>query len=147
MVIPAIELNAGVRSVGVKYGVYDVPWYDVGWQNNSAPLGAPGNTVFNGHLDTIDAGRVFYRLHQLQPGDAVYLYTDGYRTDWVVEWAGSVPNADWWFVEPTDDLRLTLYTCEGAWNWLAQQYSDYRVVVARFYDYAERAAQDEPSDS
>lgn len=138
MVIPSIGLNARVREVGISNGTYEIPWFDVGWQNDSQPIGVPGNTVFNGHVDTIDAGRVFLRLKDLAPGDAIYVYTPEYRSAWVVESSEAVPNTDWSFIYPTDDLRITLYTCEGTWSWATRQYSHYRVVVARLHEYVAR---------
>lgn len=137
---PAFELNAGISEVGIVNGEYDVPLWDVGWQNDSPPLGQPGNTVFNGHVDTINGGRVFATLHRAQPGDAVYVYTDRYRTEWVVEAVDVLPNADHSFLAPSDDIRMTLYTCEGDFSWATQQYSHYRVVVAKYVGATERSA-------
>jgi LPXTG-site transpeptidase (sortase) family protein len=132
LVIPSIHLDAPVDPMGIRDGVYQVPWWDVGWQNDSAPLGVPGNTVLNGHVLTIDAGKVFYRLKELTHGDLVYVYSQGYRTTWMVDSTRRVPNTAMAFVTPTDDTRLTLYTCEGAFDWKTRTYAEYRVVVAHF---------------
>ena len=136
--IPRIGLNTSITRVGIQHGAYVVPAWDIGWQEDSSHIGLPGNTVFNGHLETIDAGRVFARLHQLQPGDAIYVYTADFRTDWVVVSSERVPGDDWSFMAPTDDVRLTLYTCEGTFDWAARRYSHYRVVTARLLEAAER---------
>lgn len=138
MVVPRVELNALVTSVGLNDGQYEVPWWDVGWAEDSPVLGAPGNSLFSGHVDTIDAGRVFARLHELRPGDLVHIYSERYRTAWVVESSRRVPNTEGRFVQPTADVRATLYTCEGAFNWATRRYSHYRVVVARLVEAAER---------
>ncbi|MGE5619460.1 MAG: class F sortase [Sphingomonadaceae bacterium] len=138
MLIPSIDLDASVTEVGISDGTYEVPGWDVGWHEDSAQLGAPGNSVFNGHLQTIDAGKVFARLHELRPGDLIYLYTPGYRTSWVVESSERTPNSIHEFVAPTRDVRATLYTCEGRFDWSTRRYSHYRVVVARFVEATKR---------
>ncbi len=134
IVIPSIDVNAPVEEVGIKDGVYEVPWWDVGWHRDSASLGRPGNTIFDGHLTTIDAGKVFSRLHELRPGDVIYLFSPGYRTAWVVASSERVPNTENGFVAPSEDVRVTLYTCEGTFDWKTRTYSHYRVVVARFVE-------------
>ncbi len=139
MAIPSIDLDAPVVEVGIRDGTYEVPGWEVGWHSDSALLGTPGNSVFNGHLQTIDAGRVFARLHEVQPGDLVYLYSPGYRTTWVVESSDRTPNSVHRFLAPTADVRATLYTCDGEFDWSTRRYSHYRVVVARFVEATERA--------
>ncbi|MGI5837794.1 MAG: class F sortase [Chloroflexota bacterium] len=137
MVIPSIELDSRVVAVGIVNDVYESSWWDVGWHRDSAPLGSPGNTIFNGHVETIDAGRVFARLHQLQQGDMIYLYSPTHRTDWVVGSSERVANTEHSFVAPTEDVRLTLYTCEGQFDWGTRRYSHYRVVIAQFVEAVE----------
>ncbi len=124
--------------VGVRGGEYEVPAWDVGFHADSAELGQVGNSVFTGHLETIDAGRVFARLRELQTGDAVFVYTTAYRLGWIVEEVWTVPNSDHEFIQPTTDVRLTLYTCAGTYNPLARDYTHRRVVVGRLVEVAGR---------
>lgn len=130
LVIPSIHLDTPVDPTGIQDGVYQVPWWNVGWQEDSALLGEPGNTVLNGHVLTIDAGKVFYHLKELQQGDLVYVYSHGYRTTWVVDSSRKVSSSSTAFIAPTEDTRLTLYTCDGSFDWKTRTYSDYRVVIA-----------------
>ena len=44
--------------------------------------GEPENAVFNGRLETTNAGHVFARLTDLAPGDTVYTYTKTRRLTW-----------------------------------------------------------------
>ncbi len=136
--IPSIGVAADVTPTGVEDGVYQVPWWDVGWQKDSAVLGQPGNTVLNGHVHTIDAGDVFYHLSDLKPGDLVYAYSQKYRTAWVVESTEVGPNTQTWFVAPSHDVRMTMYTCEGTFDLRTRTFSDYRVVVAKLMDATPR---------
>src|SRR4051794_38156171 len=94
MRIPTIDVDSHITDVGVVDGFYDVPWFDVGHHANSHNPGAVGNSVFNGHVVTLNAGEVFRHLDQLQAGDAVYVYTPAYRLDWVVVEAFSVDQVD-----------------------------------------------------
>jgi LPXTG-site transpeptidase (sortase) family protein len=127
--IPRIGVNSSVVQVGARGGEYQVPSFDVGHHADSANPGEPGNAVFNGHLETIDAGRVFARLKQLTVGDAVYVYTRSHRLDWVVKGVRTVPNSDHSFIRLAADTQITLYTCAGRYNPLTRGYSHWLVVV------------------
>jgi sortase A len=92
--------------------------YAAGWHETSAPLGAPGNTILNGHNTT--NGEVFRDLYTLEAGDTITVYAgDAPYTYTVTEILilpeGGQPmevrleNAR--YILPTDDERLTLVTC------------------------------------
>jgi LPXTG-site transpeptidase (sortase) family protein len=132
--IPRIGVNSTVTEVGVQGGEYQVPGWNVGHHVDSPNPGEPGNSVFNGHLETINAGRVFARLKELKVGDAVYIYTDSHRLDWVIEEVRTVPNTDDGFIDPTPDTRITLYTCAGTFLPLIQDYSHRLAVVGRLVE-------------
>src|SRR5690349_2128797 len=59
MRIPSIEVDSHISEVDVIGGYYDVPWFDVGHHIDSANPGDLGNSIFNGHVVTINAGEVF----------------------------------------------------------------------------------------
>jgi len=137
--IPRIRVDSRVSPVKMVGGEYQVPAWDVGYHADSAEPGELGNTVFNGHLTTINAGRVFARLRELRPNDAVYVYTATHRLDWVVTEVRTVPNTDDSFVDPTEDTRITLYTCAGQWDPRVQDYTHRQVVVAKLVSAAPRS--------
>ena len=139
MTIPRIGVDAPVMEMGLQGGEYQVPSFDVGHHADSANPGQPGNSIYNGHLQTINAGHVFARLHELRPGDVVYVYTASYRFDWVVEASHTVRNSDRGFLQPTAEPRLTLYTCAGTFNLRTRDYTHRRVVVGRLAQVAARA--------
>lgn len=136
--IPKLGVAIGVMRVGVRGGEYVVPSWEVGHHADSANPGERGNAVMNGHLETINAGRVFARLKDLRPGDAVYTYTATHRLTWAVRETATVPNTEHGFVQPTDDRRLTLYTCAGTFNARAQDYTHRLVVVAELAEVSDR---------
>lgn len=128
LTIPSIDVDAKVVEVGLWKGEYWVPAYDVGHHGDSANPGEPGNSIYTGHVATIDAGRVFARLKQVKVGDAVYVYTKSHRTDWVVTDVKVYGNKDSFFLAQTAEPRLTLYTCHGTFDWAKRDYS-HRIVV------------------
>jgi LPXTG-site transpeptidase (sortase) family protein len=129
--ISRIQVDAPVVQMGVEGGEYQVPSFDVGHHADSARPGEPGNSIYNGHLQTINAGRVFARLHELRPGDAIRVYTRTHRVDWVVEDVRTVPNTELSFLQPSAAPRITLYTCEGTFDLRTRDYTHRRVVVGK----------------
>jgi LPXTG-site transpeptidase (sortase) family protein len=136
--IPRIRVDSKVLPVGVQNGEYQVPSWEVGYHADSAKPGLPGNSVFNGHLETINAGRVFARLKELRVGDAVYVYTPSHRLDWVVREVRTVPNTDYSFIQPTADVRITLYTCAGRYDPRLRGYTHWLVVVGQLVSVTPR---------
>jgi len=127
LVIPSIGLDAPVVTVGwslvtqngQQVSMWDVPnWRAAGWLKTSARVGAPGNTILDGHHNI--AGEVFRDLVGLKPGDTIQLWVDDQARDYVVSLLKILPekgqpievrlqNAKW--IQPTEDERLTLVTC------------------------------------
>ncbi|HLI27257.1 MAG TPA: class F sortase [Chloroflexota bacterium] len=139
MEIPRINVRSSVMALPPKDGEYQVPSFDVGYHADSARMGEVGNAIFNGHLETIDAGRVFARLHELAPGDAIYVYTATHRFDWVVQEVRLVPNTDRSFLLPTTDTRITLYTCAGQFDLRTRDYTHRLVVTGKLVRVSPRA--------
>ena len=110
-----------------------------GYHADSALVGEVGNAVFNGHLETIDAGKVFARLHELSAGDAVYVYTTTHRFDWVVQDVQRVANTERAYIQPTADTRITLYTCAGSYDPRTQDYTHRLVVVGKLVGASPRS--------
>lgn len=127
IVIPSISLDATVIPIGSIDLTYEddvfqqwlAPDYRaVGWHETSAGLGAPGNTVLNGHHNIY--GEVFRDLYRLQKGDVIEVFSQGEMFDYVVVYTAVLPernqpmevrtaNAEW--IQPTEDERLTVITC------------------------------------
>jgi sortase A len=142
LVIPSIFLDASIVSVhykdiesdGVVYHQWRVPAeFAVGWQDESALLGLPGNTVLNGHHNAY--GMVFQNLVKLNVGDVIIVYSGDVEFRYVVATKLLLPergqtlatrmeNARW--IQPSSDERLTLVTC-----WPATS-NTHRVIIVAF---------------
>jgi sortase A len=138
VVIPAIGVDTEIESVEPQTNQIGKQWFEnwqtaayaAGFHSTSALLGQAGNTVISGH-NNID-GAVFQNLYELQPGEIVQLYADGYRYDYIVEEQfvvreRDVPleqrmqNATW--IHTTIDERVTLVSCWPPTG------NDFRVIV------------------
>lgn len=108
------ELYATLTSEAIGL---DIPVY---WGSNSELLehgachssgsvivGAEGNSVISGHVDTF-----FTDLEKLKAGDIVTVMTNYGKFTYKVRETISFSSTDKKYVMPTDDTRLTLYTCK-----------------------------------
>jgi sortase A len=127
LVIPSIGLDAPIvpakmRTIifrGERYQQWLAPNYHAaGWHTDSALLGAIGNTVLNGHHNSL--GAVFGRLVELELGDIIQVYSHNSLFTYQVTNRMIVPekyqqmdtrmaNVQW--LLPSQDERLTLITC------------------------------------
>jgi LPXTG-site transpeptidase (sortase) family protein len=138
LVIPAIQVDAPIESVGLAAGDYlavptQNPWEAVGWYRYGPLPGEQGNAVIDGHLDRPGAlPAVFWNLHKLQVGDSVMVIDASGKT-WrfrVTATHKYAPNA-----APLDKIfgngsgvHLNLITCSG--QWIATQHQTaLRLVV------------------
>lgn len=138
--IPAVELDADVRPVGVdpKTGELAVPEAvsSVGWYRYGPGLDAgSGSVVIAGHVDSSTQGMgAFSRLAEIHPGDRVEVRAaDGSVRDFRVVSREVFGKSE----VPYDRLfardgraRLTLVTCGGAFDRTTGSYRDNIVVTA-----------------
>ena len=134
MSIPSISLETVIQPVGVRNGAYDVPSYAVGYQNDSALPGTAGNTILNGHVESINAGNVFARLDDLKPGERIVVYGTERATVWEITGKTSYPYRDGSWLVDTTQPQLTLYTCTGTFDYLIREYDHRLVVTARLLE-------------
>lgn len=141
IVIAAISLEAPILPVhyreieagGKIYHQWRVPAeFAAGWQDTSARLGLPGNTVLNGHHNAY--GRVFENLARLRVGDVIQVYGGEWEYRYTVAAKLLLPergqplsvrmeNARW--LAASDDDRLTLVTC-----WPAESNTHRLLIIA-----------------
>lgn len=141
IMIPVINLDAPIVPVSFKLVSVDdqnfEQWlvpnrFAAGWQDTTALLGMPGNTVLNGHHN--EYGKVFGSLVRLEIGDAIEVYSGSKAFRYIVAEKLLLPeryqplekrieNARW--ILPTEDERLTLVTC-----WPAQSNTHRLIIVA-----------------
>lgn len=141
LIIESIKLDVPVLAEHYKeiyqddqtYIQWRVPFRRAsGWHDTTAPLGDPGNTVFNGHHNAY--GEVFKDLVDLKEGDLIEVYSGESVFEYQVKLVLLLPekyqsmddrikNASW--IMPTPDERLTLVTC-----WPPESNTHRLIVVA-----------------
>jgi sortase A len=91
-----------------------------GWYNGSVYIGRPGNVVIAGHNHTY-----FYNLPKCEIGDVVTLETSYCKCTYIINERVVFKETDYTYVYPTEDDRLTMYTC---WNDGKLGMSQYRLA-------------------
>jgi sortase (surface protein transpeptidase) len=136
IVIPRIGVDALIQSVGRdRKGAMASPssLETVGWFNRGPSPGQPGDAVIDGHYGDATQAGVFRKLRWLRPGDAIQVvWPDGRTAEFEVASSEVVPaNAHPPGVfARTGPARLSLITCEGAWDASRATYSDRLIVTA-----------------
>ncbi len=135
--IPAIAVRSRLDGLHLKGdGSLQVPSDAgrVGWYSDGPAPGDDGAAVFAGHLDSLTAPAVFWRLAGLLPGDRIYVTrADGRTLTFVVDHSAVYPRTDlpvtaaYGAVGP----ELHLITCDGTWDSQARRYSQSLLVVAK----------------
>lgn len=114
--------NAGLNDVPVYSGTTDdVLALGAGWYNGSIYIGHVGNVVIAGHNHTY-----FYNLPNCKEGDIVTLETEYCKLTYVVKEREVFHEDDLTYIRPTEDDRLTMYTC---WNNGMLGMSEYRLAI------------------
>jgi LPXTG-site transpeptidase (sortase) family protein len=108
---------------------YGVP----GWYADGTLPGDVGPAVIAGHVDSKSGPAVFYRLHELRPGDLIEVDRGGQWLDFQVISTERYPK-DQFPTErvygPTPDRQLRLITCGGSFDRARGSYVDNLVVYA-----------------
>ena len=140
LVIPAINVDAGIQPIGVtQTGEMGVPsnTKDVAWYKLGPKPGENGSAVISGHYDEKngEAG-VFANLYKLKKGDRLYIEdAKGTQTIFAVRekrtydpgYADDVFNQK-------DGVHLNLITCDGLWDKAKNSYSKRLVVFTDTID-------------
>ncbi|MBQ9542084.1 class D sortase [Ruminococcus sp.] len=113
---------ADMKDIPVYSGTAnDVLEHGAGWYNGSVYIGRPGNVVIAGHNH-----REFFNLPQCEVGDVVTVETVYCKCTYIVNDRVVFHEKDYTYVYPTDDDRLTMYTC---WNNGKLGMSEYRLAI------------------
>lgn len=137
--VPTLGIDAPVEEVGRKAdGTMGTPkdFMNVGWWGQGSKPGAPGNAVFDGHVNNaLTKAGVFEHLSQIKKGAYVTVSdTEGHTLVYeVVEIALYAPDeAPLGKIFATSGpSRLVLITCEGEWVQDERQFDKRLVVIAR----------------
>jgi len=135
--IPKIGAHAQVVALGEDDdGAMQAPSDPdtVGWYELGVGVGAPGNALFDGHVDWGGRLRAFGLLKELDPGDAIQI-TDaagnvfGYSVAWTKLYTADTAPVDEIF-EQSSDEQVTLITCGGAFDTSSRMYLSRWIVRA-----------------
>ncbi len=135
--IAAIGVDSGVMGLGLRAdGTMEVPpgGFPAGWYTGSPIPGSLGPSILAGHVDWGGSAGVFYRLGELNKGDAVVVTSsDGQQVRFDVTAVEQYPKNEF----PTqsvygdiDHAGLRLITCGGQFDSGAASYDDNIVVYA-----------------
>lgn len=135
LVIPRIRVVSKVEPVGLlENGHMDTPraWDNVAWFAPGTRPGNPGSAVMAGHLDSTTGPAVFWKLRQLEPGDAVIVLDAQariliFRVEKLRAYDEEAAPIDILF-GPSASPRLNLLTCAGSWDHAKRGY-DKRLAV------------------
>jgi Sortase domain len=140
--IPSIGVDTGLLRLGRDGdGAVEVPegphkWDMAGWyagEGGTRP-GDRGSAVLLGHVDSTSGPAVFYRLHELRPGDQVEVVrADRTVVRFTVDGVEQYPKSRF----PTDDVyyptgtpKLRLVTCGGSFDPVKRHYRSNVIVFA-----------------
>jgi len=112
LVIPSIALDQNIVEGQSIYTVNKGVWR---WPKSSDPTKS-GNMVLIGHRFTYAGPAVFAHLDLVKVGDPETLYWNGKQFDYKVSQIKVVDPNDTSIIQPTDDTRLTIYTCTPMWS-------------------------------
>ncbi|WP_433611190.1 class F sortase [Prescottella agglutinans] len=135
--IPAIGVDSDLMKLGLESnGALEVPpgGFPAGWYSGSPVPGELGPAIIAGHVDWGGAPGVFFRLHELAPGDEITAdRADGvtavFRVATVERYAkDAFPTAR--VYGDIDHPGLRLITCGGEFDTDARSYRDNTVVFA-----------------
>jgi LPXTG-site transpeptidase (sortase) family protein len=136
--IPAIGLTTPPleqlgRAADRSIALPDKP-EDAGWFKGGPRPGQPGPAVVIGHVDMNHGPAVFFRLREMEPGQAVFVdRADGSTQEFKVTKVRQVAKDDF----PTDEVyapdlaaSLRLITCGGQFDSATHNYLDNVIVFA-----------------
>lgn len=137
--IPAIGVDSRLQLLGRNAdGSVEVPlaWDVAGWFSRGPAPGERGPAVMLGHVDSRSGPAVFYRLRELEGGDAIFVeHEQGRVSKFVVDRLeqfdkNKFPTKVVYF--PTLKPVLRLITCGGDFDQSSGHYRDNIIVFASF---------------
>ncbi len=134
--ISALGVDAGLEDLVLDGdGQLEPPrsYVLAGWFKDGVAPGDPGPAVIAGHVDSASGPAVFYRLHELRPGDSVEVLRGDTWTRFRVTSTEQYPQDQFpseRVYRPTPDAELRLITCGGDFDPGRLSYRDNIVVYA-----------------
>ena len=137
LTIPLIGVKTQLITLGLAAdGTMQVPSSTsvAGWYTGSPRPGAVGSAIIVGHIDSVSAPGVFYRLSELHRGDSVFVKrADGTTAEFRVTTVQTYLKDHFptqTVYGPTPDAELRLITCGGAFDSVTNHYLSNIIVYA-----------------
>lgn len=133
--IPSMDIDTNVIPVGLlENGEMEVPEETdvVGWYDRGVKVGAKGNAVLAGHVDSKKGPAIFFYLKNIEIGEKVIVTDEqGMKRTFEVKSKESYPSDEAPIEKifgPSDKRNLNVITCTGTFNHDKHLYPD-RLVV------------------
>lgn len=133
LLIPSIDVTAPIGYAPIVDGTWDVSHLNmnVAVLESMPQFGTANNVVLAGHSEDSDGNPdIFYQLDQVNIGDIIYVQLNGQTLQYVVTERFNVSQRDLRILHPTNDDRLTLFTCDTD-SYTKSGYLRRDVVVAK----------------
>jgi sortase (surface protein transpeptidase) len=134
--IPAIEVDTSLVSLGLDAnGALEAPedFARAGWYAKGSRPGDVGPAIIAGHVDSYKGPAVFFRLHELRPGQKIEVARGEKWVMFRVLAVRRYPKDQFPTDEvygPTPNAQLRLITCGGVFDNTRRSYLDNVVVYA-----------------
>ncbi len=109
IIIPSLGIDLAVKQAKVVRGYWEVFTDSAGWGEGSGIPGEAGNQVIFAHARE----GLFLPLRRVETGMKVYVLVEQAWYSYEVTEVNEVYPNDTEVIAPTEDERLTLYTCSG----------------------------------
>lgn len=109
IIIPSVSIDLKVAPAKLIRGYWETSSTFASFGEGSAPPGTGSNTVVFAHARE----GLFLPLKDVNIGDTIYLLTPSRHFSYTVDTITEVNPHDVHTIRPTEDERLTLFTCSG----------------------------------
>ncbi len=122
--IPSAHIELPAYSAIINGTTWQTTKRGVSYLSTSPLPGEKGNSVLYGH----NWPNILARLHDVKPGDAIFITRGDKTTRFIIRFVAVVPPSESSVYAASADTRLTIYTCTG---FLDRE----RLVVTAFPDF------------
>jgi LPXTG-site transpeptidase (sortase) family protein len=107
--IPSVKIDLPAYSASIVDGTWQTTKLGISHLSTSPLPGEEGNSVLYGH----NWPNLLGNLHNIKPGDSMFIQHSGATKRFIVQYVSVVGSEESSVYAPTNDIRITLYTCTG----------------------------------
>lgn len=108
--VPSLNIEKNVFPAKIENGEWEASTEGISYLSSSPLPGQKGNSILYGH----NWPNLLGNLYKIKPGEKiVVLMNNGEKRTFVVEYTSIVDPKDTYILNPTNDNRITMYTCIG----------------------------------